>query len=417
MAFWDRWFTKGRAAVAVTPQDAFTDEMIVRIRQRSDVVRVERHPEHEFSLNVWRDGDGDGDALVMFLGNLFYDSRGVPPDQREERIERFLGIITGGERIEWQDAQNALVPLLRPASYALHTPKALLRRRFLPHVDLLLGVDSEETTQIVIQADLESWDQPLDGMYQRALDNFANYVEEADVEPYDPTAEFPIWHVAADDGYESSRLALPGFLAEFAELVEGSPIAIVPSRCQLIISGDGDVDSIGRLADAAEREFEASPRSLSPAVYTLGASGEVVPLDLAVDHPHYAAVRRGHRLLAADSYAAQKEHLDERHERDGTDIFVASLTLLQNKESGVITSYTSWTQTVDTLLPEADLVALGRPVGDEFEMCAMVPWPEVMRLAGSLLEPVDGLSPARWRCCEWPDDATLQQLVEAGVEP
>jgi hypothetical protein len=118
--------------------------------------------------------------------------------------------------------------------------------------------------------------------------------ESPDVESYDASAPYPIWHVVRNDSYESSRLVLPGFLASFRDKVAGNPIAIVPHRSLLVISGDGHSEAVARLAHMTESEFDASPRAISPAVYGLNAAGDVVPLALPNDHPSCNVAERGH---------------------------------------------------------------------------------------------------------------------------
>jgi len=72
-----------------------------------------------------------------------------------------------------------------------------------------------------------------------------------------------------------------------------------------------------------------------------------------------------------------------------------------------------WTEGVDSLLPEADLVGFVAAEGgaDTFT----VPWSVV---AGEVaLAAVDGLNPVRYRVTAWPEPAVMDRLRARAVEP
>ena len=161
---------------------------------------------------------------------------------------------------------------------------------------------------------IAKWGVQASDVFAAAAENGqGNFVD--DIEPFDPQAPYPIWHVARDDSYESSRILVPGWLASFADKVNGRPVAIVPHRSLLIVGGDGDERCLRRLIDSAKGEFEASPRRISPALYTVDHDGMVIPLALPVGHPLAADVAVGHVMAAIAEYEVQKAQL-EQHLRE-----------------------------------------------------------------------------------------------------
>jgi hypothetical protein len=253
-------------------------------------------------------------------------------------------------------------------------------------------------------------------VFERAFETLANNVSEADVEPYDSDTNSPLLRVAANDSYEPSRLAAPGFLASFAGKVRGNPVAIIPDRSRMLITGDGDGHALARLARSAEAEFRAAARSISPAVYTASADGAVQPLHLASDHPEHFLVERGHRVLAASSYAEQQQRLEKQFERDGIDIFVASLGLFADKVTGETKSWATMPEGVDSLLPEADVVFLAGGE-DEGKWQAMVPWSLLFEFAPECLDLAPDHDPPRWRTVAWPNDTTIAKLRALAQAP
>jgi hypothetical protein len=80
---------------------------------------------------------------------------------------------------------------------------------------------------------------------------------------------------------------------------------------------------------------------------------------------------------------------------------------------------TTWTDGVRALLPRTHRIAIGKL--ESPDAIAMVPWSDVIELAGELLSPVADLYPPRWEVTSFPDDATLERLrqraLAAGAKP
>jgi hypothetical protein len=317
----------------------------------------------------------------------------------------------------WAEAAPTLMPMLRSAMFGAFEGGSLLAKRsFLPYLGLFIGHDAKDRIGVATQETLTRWNQSFDSAAIRAFDNLHACVAQTegapDYAPYDTRSPYPIWHVTRGDAYESSRLALPGYLASFADKVEGKPIAIVPHRGQLVISGDAHAESVLRLAHLAEHEFQASPRAVSPALYSIGPDGGVVPYRAPPGHPQFSLLERGHYLLALACYAEQKRVLDARFEQLGEDVFVASFTVQANRDSGKLSSLCTMTQGVPALLPETDKVALVTPLGHQ---PLIVSYRELLSAAPSCFESVAELDPPRLRVVGWPTQTQLAELEQLGA--
>lgn len=411
MGFWQS-LKKTLSGKANSPEELFIEEYTAIALEHPDVERVERSPDEPMLLLIFR---SDRDAHTQsFLGNIFQETRELSPEQRRERIRRALTILDQEEVPSWEDAEGSLVPLVRVESILFNAPAELVSRAFVPFVNLYVGLDHDHTIQYVNESHLEKWDVDGERVFGAAIDVLARHHTERDVEPFDAEASYPIFHVTRDDSYESSRIALPGFLAGFRGKVPGRPIAIIPERSTCIVSGDGSPEAIERLARYAEKESQSAPRSLSPAIYTLAEDGlGIVPLHVSEAHPKYFLVERGHKLLAAGIYAEQKAMLEKRYERDGTDIFVASLSVVSHNETRETTTYATFLKGVDTLMPEADLMAVGEGEGG---FSGMVPWAKVFEHAPECFEKDPSLSPIRWRTVGWPNDEAFARIRAAAVQ-
>jgi len=391
-----------------TPREAFAELFMALAAKLETVERVEQDVEQPFCIRIWLHEAEE--PMVAYLDGIFQETREFAPEQRLAQIVRFLSIFEQTpEELSWDAVSERLLPVVRVVGFANDSPLRLITRPFLPFLRLFVAIDHEDSIAFVSENNLQEWQKNASEVFERAFQTLADHISPADVEPYDSDASSPILHVAANDSYEPSRLAALGFLASFAGKVSGNPIAIIPDRSRMLITGDGDTQALGRLARSAEAEFRAAARSISPAVYTVANDGTVQPLHLASDHPEHFLVERGHRVLAASCYAEQQERLEKQFERDGIDIFVANLGLFADKVTGETRSWAALPEGVDTLLPEADLIAIGGGQGDS-KWQAMVPWQLMFELAPEWLKPAPEHDPPRWRSVGWPNAATLAKL-------
>ncbi|HEY7546507.1 MAG TPA: hypothetical protein VID27_16575, partial [Blastocatellia bacterium] len=86
---------------------------------------------------------------------------------------------------------------------------------------------------------------------------------------------------------------------------------------------------------------------------------------------------------------------------------IASYTVLQDKRSGALMSYSVWVEGILTLLPVTDEVVFMR----DQKIVAKGKWERVREVVGSLMTAVD-LYPQRYRIELFP---TEQQLKEIGL--
>jgi hypothetical protein len=368
---------------------------------------IRPHPEGN-GLVIARPGKGEA---TLFLDNIFAETRDMDPPQRQERIDRFvrtLGAATGGD-VEWEEARPRLAPLLRGSTMFVHLAtvdrhKWPIRRPFVPFLVECVGLDSDEAIAYVSADKADSWGVTPSQVYEAAADNGASYFTD-DIAPYDASAPYPLWHVARDDSYETSRLLVPGWLASFAGKVSGRPVAIVPARSLLVVGGDGDDRCLRRMIDTAKAEYQGSPRRVSPALYTVDDAGKVVPLVLPPSHPLAELVAEGHLMLAVAEYQIQKADLEKRL---GDGVFVATYQAFHHEKRGFVT-VSSWAKGVETLLPETGEVVVGDPAAGK-SGSIVVPWDALMQHAGHCLRREPDVEPPRWRTIAWPDEAALAKL-------
>jgi hypothetical protein len=410
MSLWSklrRLFSPGAPPGEVTSQQLFTAEVVAAARGLLVKATVVEQPA-EFALLIQT---RTGPENKVFLTNLFAETRDLAPADRAARIQRFLRPLEQPpvDRADWASVREHLVPLLRTSTHALGSPDVaatLLRRPVWPFLIECVGVDAEDSFQLVASAQLTTWNQTAEAVFTAARENAARHFGQGDSKIYDDRLPYPLWHVSRDDSYESSRLLLPGWLASFTGKVKGRPVAIVPHRSFVLVGGDGDEACLQRLIESARREYEASTRAVSPALYTVDDAGAVVPLTLASDHPLASQVAIGHVLLASHEYGAHREVLQRRH---GEAVFVSSYVGIQRKD-GSVSSYTTWTKDVPSLLPRAHEIAFVIDPGQLSSRMYRVSWERALARLGEALVPVPDVDPPHWSTSGWPDEKLLAEL-------
>jgi|GEM_PF-802867 len=418
MGFWDTvkgWFggAPDEPAPEIDPHDVFRDEVRAVALAMDAFDTVTPHP-REFALDVVPRG---GPAMACYLSNLYLETRALSPDDRTDRIAFFLATMTERPELptDWATAMEMVLPVLRPAAFFLaantngrRPPMAM--RPFLPLLNEVLAIDLPNSLSYARLDQLEEWGVTLEQAFDAARANLAAFADEG-LERYDPTAN--IWHLAGGDDYESSRLLLPGWLAGFADRVDGVPIAAIPHRSACLIGGDGDDAMVARLLQSVRAEYENSPRPISPALYAV-REGEVVPF-LPSDSPHAASADEGHLVLASIEYGEQKEVLDAWHEANDVDLFVASYSVYRSP-SGLF-SVAVWGEDVDSLLPKARRIAVvGGDMDSGDTWTIQVSWGDLVELVGGALELDPELDPPRWRTTRWLADSELDALRERSID-
>ena len=149
------------------------------------------------------------------------------------------------------------------------------------------------------------------------------------------------------------------------------------------------MDGLDVMASLANKGFD-DPRYLTCTALCLDGD-EWVSWMPPKDHPHFAKFRLLEVKSMHGRYERQKELLDTLHEREGTDLFVATYTVAQDP-TGTFVSYAVWSEGTDTLLPKTNKLFFLR---DE-DLVASGDWDKVQQIVGDLMEETD-LYPARYR--------------------
>jgi len=316
----------------------------------------------------------------------------------------------------WSEVQDRLLPVLRrctePASaWALgHSDpsQAIVRRPFAPFLNELVVLDLPDLRLYINRGHLAQWGVQPEDVYRAAHTNLlpaattglhlrCDYGAEGRQEPV------CLLHLDAEDGYESSRLLLRGWLHAFSSSMKGHPLATVPARGILLVGDSAEDAQVEALLEIAWQAFRSAGGPLSPVLYSTDGGGRVIPWEPTVDTTPSTQTRAGERLLAAYEYSEQREQLLANDPQAA----VPPVTLVRTRATGQSHTVCRWSEADgEALLPHTDRVILASENGE-----TEVSWGAIAEHAAGCLEETDHI-PTRFRA-RWPMPKTYRQLTDS----
>ncbi len=400
MGFYDRLL--GRPSL-----DRFAVDLMRGIREAGETNELRFDPAERSILQI-RDGEVVG---VMNLGNIFGNYRQLPRARRPEFLRTCVRMAMARHRElpdEFEAASHDLRPRIWPRASLEHERlRGLLgdkgtRLAEMPsepigeHLLACLAYDWPESVQSVASENLADWGVTV----YEAMEVARRNLEEAT--PTYSRIDEHLYCFTSGDSYDASRLTLIDRIQEFD--VAGQPVAMVPTREQLYMTGSEDEQGLKMMAELASQAL-GGPYTLSGIALIL-KDREWADWMPPESHPSRREFQKMASGWLGGLYAEQKLLLDELHRKEGLDVFVANFSAVE-KKGGETVSYCVWGEGLDSLLPVTQKVAIMKH-GHEGPV-ALGDWSRVMEVAGDLMEPTDHY-PARYRVRQLPDDAALHAI-------
>lgn len=393
---------------ALLSEDEFGQTIADRMKQAGEPGEV-IYDSEDFCILI---NDEKGElAGQLNLDNLYQEYCSQPIARRDAFLSRMvkLGLVRHKTIPEdFADAKPDILPAVR-SRYTYEIMWLEQRAEGKPvgpdlpffcvgdHLMAMPVYDLPEATHTISRDQLELWGVSIYEAMEVAKQNLA------EIEFSVAKSKDHLYGVMARDSYDSSRLLLLDFVRKLE--VHGDPIAMVPHRDQLLITGSEDMDGLDVMASLANKGFD-DPRYLTCTALCLDGD-EWVSWMPPKDHPHFAKFRLLEVKTLYGRYERQQELLDTLHLREDSDFFAATYTVAQDP-TGTFVSYALWSEGTATLLPKTNKLFFVR----DKDLVASGEWDKVRQVIGDLMEETD-LYPARYRVREFPTD---EQLAAIGNE-
>lgn len=384
-------------------------KMVARRMRRHGCAEPVEYDHDSFALK--------SDHGTIFLSNLYAEYYASPFLQRGRMVDGYIASYLEATDSDMpsslDDARGSLLPKVRERFFhdSLDLQGRLQDKPFpkvqyqvlAKHLAVDVVYDTPDAVGTVSSEDMDKWGVTFDEALAIARDNLWTVSNE----PFAQLA--PGTYVSTwQDTHDATRMFLHDLVWQLD--VKGSHVAMVPDRNVLLVTGSEDAEGLVRMAEEAKSVLDESPRPLCGLAFILTGSTWQPYLPPA-DAPSHDELRLLACQYMANVYGEQKLLMEAIHERDGTDIFVATYDAMQNHDTGHLWSWCTWARDIDSLLPVTDLVAMGdldRPEGEQ--QLGFAHWSQLLSVVGPTLERCPDVYPPRYRVREFPSQEQLGQI-------
>jgi hypothetical protein len=384
----------------------FAEMMIQALRKAG--IETASQSESDFSLKL-------AGGSTIFLSNVYANFLRTPRKARQRVISEFVtaaGSIPDLPSIpaDFAAVKPSLMPVIRDAAYfsliqLMHrkngkadTGLENLIKPLAGGLEVGLAYDTERNITALNRDHFEKWGVSLDEAFKAARENLW---EKTDPNRF--AGQDGVYHGEWADSYDSSRLLLTELIYRLS--VDGDPVAFVPNRDQLWVTGTNNSAGLAALLKGGLESHFKQGHPLSPDLYVLvdGSWKVHVPEDKTL-RELWMKIKRQRDAI---DYAQQQKLLNEIHEIEDIDIFVASYKIYERKD-GFAYSACVWTDGIDSSLPRSENIAFMADV--ENPDYFVVPWEAAAPVVGDLLELEPDLMPVRYRARQFPSEEQLAKL-------
>jgi hypothetical protein len=389
------------------PDRADFAQMVTRAFQEAGIEKV-APVENDFALRV-------GDEATVFLGNLYSNYCAASRSVRRAVLAEFVAAAASIPSLpsipsDFASARPSLMPVIRDAAY--YSMTHLMNRKIgkadpafdVVVKDLVAGLvvglayDTERNITSLNREHFDPWGVSLDEAFKAAKENLWEKTDPARFAGRDGVY-WGEWH----DSYDSSRILLTEVIYRLS--VDGDPVAFVPNRDQLWVTGANNVAGLAALLKTGMENHFKHGHPVSPDLYVLvdGTWKLYVPEDQSLRNLLLPMKRQRDAI----DYSEQQALLNDIHKIEDVDIFVSSYKIYEKKD-GTAYSACVWTNGIDSSLPKAENIAF--LVDQEGKEHYIVPWDAAVSVVGDLLEKEADLTPVRYRVRDFPSAQQMSRL-------
>lgn len=361
----------------------------------------------------------DGNVFTANLHNIFIDFGSANKGQREAELKKYAtGIVAMQMALptDYQIAKRNLLPLVRSAMDEIdklllmdtteNYESVLVSKSLVADILVQVGFDSEYSIRRIEPGQLKDWGVTFEQALGDAIDNLRDRTTDQWTK-IGSGAFIGDWA----DHYDTSRVLLLDCLYRLP--LAGDPVVLLPTRETLLVTGSNDAAGQAALMAKAEEALQKQPRRISMSM--LRYDGHAWQLFMPEGEPGEKLRALQQESLAQD-YEHQKAVLEELHAKTGDDVYVATYSRFRKKDSEKISSYATWTNGVDTLLPVTDIIIFVKPGATQEAPVetAGIPWDVAMTSVGTLMAPTNH-APPRWRVRDFPDADLFEEFKANNV--
>lgn len=386
-------------------REEFAKQLAAELQRVGSTGRWEFDAE-EFSLRC------EAPEAVINLGNFYAEHEKLPQEGQENHLRQIVvSILSSHQELpdELEHARHDLrLKLWCRASIDKTDLKAQVEGKpgiempLVPvgkHLYASVVFDFPTSVRSIQSKELEAWDitpyEAIEIAKQNLIEDEAVLVSSGD----------SFYASVTGDSYDATRLLLTDRIRGLT--VEGDPIAMVPNRDCLLITGSDDEDGLATMLQVAEQATQ-DPRPMLPLPLRL-TGDEWVDWMPPADHPLYQTFQLLELKYLYPEYNEQQELLNALHDARGEAVYAASLTAVKREDESLL-SYTVWSEGLEILLPKSQYVVFSDAESEG--ALASGTWDRVHEVVGDVMEETDWY-PLRYRVHSFPTPEQLEAIGKA----
>ncbi len=388
-----------------SPQDKFAHMLQERLKKGGETREVSYDAE---AFTLCRTEDDQ----TFYLGNAFAEFERADDEDRESVIRVFLSTwFTSQFELpeSFDDAKTDILLTVRDRSYfevdiplcsdTLELGDGLLYSEFAECLAIAPVYDMPTSIRSLSDDDLTAWDVTLYEVIEIAKQNLREITQQC-------AQAGDVFLFASGDSHDAARMLLTDVIESLE--TAGSPIAMVPNREMLIVTGEQSTEGLEAMLGIAGQALDHERRISSSAFRLTG--GNWSPWLPDEDHPLHQAFKVLRVQGQLGDYERQQELWQKRLATADGYTFVSRFAAIEDDDD-TIRTYTIWPATVPASLPHADYVMFmaSNDDGSPSHLAAAAEWQTVERLAGDLMS-AEECYPPRFRVSGFPDGKLIAQL-------
>jgi uncharacterized protein YtpQ (UPF0354 family) len=252
-----------------TPEE-FRERVLETIGREYPNVRASRHGEWALSLT-----DAQGEPISTVGLENVYRSCLLNAESTGALIRDYLDQILdswaeGGSYDRYGAVRDRLMPVLKPEEWVQEVPggQELVKVEFAPGLVMCFAIDEPTRMAYVTGEMLEKWGVPLERVQEVAQDNLAARDSSLEVMVMNDGDNRPCAMIVnTQDGYDASRLTVPGVRDLFAEELGDEYLVGLPNRDFLIAFSLRDGEMSAGIVRQIKHDYQRMNHPITATVY------------------------------------------------------------------------------------------------------------------------------------------------------
>ncbi len=246
----------------------------------ADLTKADLEAEPGLDLNVTV---FDGPNHVELALDDAYKQYEADPDRKDEIVagavdEAQQRLDDGVGKLSLDDVRGDLMPLLK-GTFELRTYGfEPAESEFPGNLSVIYVVDRDDSFTVVRPEDVERWGTTVDELHEVALDNLLRQTNKDEKLLCEPSDDQELCGWASSDGYDATRMIVPGLRRQIVREYGGPAVYAVPME-NVFVALPADLlkqeNTRKRFRAKVEQDFQTSDDPLSPEIY-IERDGELV---------------------------------------------------------------------------------------------------------------------------------------------